>query len=252
VPEKGSKLGIRDEKNEKRSTNIKRAKTNFLDIGQSNQWDYMATFTSGTSGIDYASDIRSLQRWLRNWNTHHDASIKYLLIFELGEKGRRLHAHMLLSDVPESFLRPYTAEQYKRLPANVKKLYSQYKTETGTRLCWCPWWDKGWSTVIPVDGSPKVVSYMTKYMTKGNIEFTTSFGGHSFFSSKGLNRKKKKKIPDLTAVTAWTRIPQGAWSHSFGENGITYSTCHILDKDKIEPELWEYYNKLYDGLQGVQ
>jgi hypothetical protein len=212
----------------------------------------MATFTSGTSGIDYASDIRSLQRWLRNWNTHHDASIKYLLIFELGEKGRRLHAHMLLSDVPESFLRPYTAEQYKRLPANVKKLYSQYKTETGTRLCWCPWWDKGWSTVIPVDGSPKVVSYMTKYMTKGNIEFTTSFGGHSFFSSKGLNRKKKKKIPDLTAVTAWTRIPQGAWSHSFGENGITYSTCHILDKDKIEPELWEYYNKLYDGLQGVQ
>lgn len=249
VPDKGCNVGLRDDKKEKRGSNVSRARTEFLDLGQSNKWDWMGTFTSGTEGLNYAADIRGIQEFIHNYNHNHKCKIKYLMVFELGEKGKRLHAHVLLKDVPESFLRPYTPQEYKKLPADVKRLYSQYRTETGTRLCKCPAWKCGWSTLIPTDGSPKVVSYMTKYMTKGNIEFTTAFGGHAYFSSHGLKRPKKKKIPSSAAGTAWERIPQDAWFHEYRPDGMVLSSCYILDRDKISPELWEYYNSLYNSLQ---
>ena len=249
VPEKGCKIGQRNKDNKKLSQNVSRARTEFLDLGQSNAWDYMGTFTSGTNG-DYATEIKGLSEFFHNYNHNHECKIKYLMIFELGKKGRRLHAHVLLKDVPESFLRPYTPQEYKKLPADVKRLYTRYKTETGTRLCTCPAWGYGWNTIIPTDGSPKVVSYMTKYMTKGNVEFTTAFGGHAYFSSHGLKRPEKKKIPSSAAGTAWERIPQEAWFHDYRPDGVVLSTCYILDRDKISPELWEYYNRLYEGLQG--
>lgn len=261
VPEKGCSVGKRGIENEKRTSNISRAKTEFLDLGQSNKWPWMGTFTSGTEGLNYAADIRGIPSWFNDYNHNHGCKIKYLMVFELGEKGRRLHAHVLLADVPESFLRPYTAQEYKSLPADVKRLYSRFKTETGTKLCKCPAWKYGWSTLIPTDGSPKVVSYMTKYMTKGNIEFTTVFGGHAYFSSHGLKRSEKKKIPSTAAGTAWERIPQGAWKREYVLNGVydklgrllsgdVMTTCYILDRDKISSSLWNYYTALYDSLQG--
>lgn len=259
VPDKGCNVGLRDDKKEKRASNVSRARTEFLDLGQSNKWDWMGTLTSGAEGLNYAADIRGIQKFIKNYNYNHDCKIKYLMVFELGEKGQRLHAHILLRDVPESFLRPYTAQEYKKLPADVKRLYSQYRTETGTRLCKCPAWKCGWSTLIPTDGSPKVVSYMTKYMTKSSIEFTTAFGGHAFFSSHGLKRPEKKKIPSLAAVTAWERIPSDAWKREYALNGVydklgrllsgdVMTTCYVLDRDKISSSLWDYYTALYDSL----
>ena len=250
VPDKGCNVGIRNAENDKKVSNISRARTEFLDLGQNNKWDYMVNFTSGSAGMNYEKEIRGIPSWFNDYNYNNGCKIKYLLVFELGEKGRRLHAHGLLKDVPESFLRPYTPQEYKKLPSDVKRLYSHYKTETGTKLCTCPAWKYGWSTLIPTDGSPKVVSYMTKYMTKGNLEFTTAFGGHAYFSSHGLKRPEKKKIPSSAAVTAWERIPQGTWFHDYNPDGVVLSSCYILDRDKIPPELWKYYNSLYDGLQG--
>ena len=45
------------------------------------------------------------------------------MIFELGEKGSRLHAHVLLKDVPSEFVREYTSAEYSKLPRDVKRLY---------------------------------------------------------------------------------------------------------------------------------
>ena len=180
VPEPGMIAAERDPEKGKRADNVRRAKTMFLDIGQSNSWDYMGTFTSACA--DPSSDIRAIPKWINNWNTNHHAKIRYLMIFELGEKGSRLHAHVLLKDVPSEFVREYTSAEYSKLPRDVKRLYAQYMTEKGTRLATCPWWSFGWSTLVPVDGSPKVVSYMSKYMTKQNLALTTRFGGQSFLS----------------------------------------------------------------------
>lgn len=249
VPLDGIKPGIRDPEKQKETSNISRARTQFLDIGQSNRWDYMGTFTSGTEGMNYTADIRGITGWINDYNHNHNCKIQYLMVFELGEKGKRLHAHVLLRNVPESFLRPYTPQEYKNLPADVKRLYSEYKTERGTRLCSCPSWSFGWSTLIPTDGSPRVVSYMTKYMTKGNIEFTTAFGGHAFFSSHGLKRAQKKRIPSEAAATAWKRIPSGTWFHDFEIDGMVMSSCYILDRDKMSSELWDYYSSLFESLQ---
>lgn len=246
--EAGCKLGERDADSEKLQSNIYRARSRLLDLGQSNPWQYMATFTSALE--DPSVDIRRLSKWLANWNTRHDESIRYLMVFEIGEKGRRLHAHALLNDVPPSFAVPYTSQEYRSLPRDVKRLYSQYRTESGTRLCHCPDWKYGWSTLVPCDDSPKVVSYMTKYMTKGNISFTTRFGGHSFFASKGLNAPKKKKIPADKVTTLWARIPENSWCRKFeDENGNLLTSCTILDRDKISAELWDYYTIEYNAGQ---
>ena len=123
-------------------------------------------------------------------------------------------------------------------------------TAKGTRLATCPWWTFGWSTLVPVDGSPKVVSYMSKYMTKQNLALTTRFGGQSFLVSKGLNRPQKQKVPVDIAVTMWDRVPSGSWCSSFrGDDGFLLSSCFIMDKDKLSPDLWEYYSQIFNNLQ---
>lgn len=247
VPAEGSVAPPRALDGDKATCNIARAKRNFMLLGQSNSWQYMGTFTAAAD--DPEKDIRRFTHWMNDWNHNHNAHIKFLCIFELGEKGRRLHVHVLLMDVPPEFVREYTAAEYAALPRDVKKLYSQYKTETGTRLACCPWWKFGWTTLIPCDGSPKVVSYMTKYMTKSSVEFTTKFGGHSYFASKGLFRPEKKKIPVYAARTAFDRVPADTWySEYMGFNGPV-SLCFVLDKDKLPPDLWEYYSDLYDHPQ---
>lgn len=247
VPGEGDAYGERNPENGKSVCNLRRAKGAFLDLGQCNHWQYMGTFTAAAD--DPEKDIRRFTHWLNDWNHHHNAHIKFLCVFELGEKGRRLHVHVLLMDVPPDFAREYTTAEYAALPRDVKKLYSQYKTETGTRLACCPWWKFGWSTLVPCDDSPKVVSYMTKYMTKSSIEFTTKFGGHAYFSSLGLNRPEKRKIPTQNAATIWERIPANAWFRKFEYNGDTISTCYIMDKDKLTPELWNYYTNVYESAQ---
>lgn len=247
VRAEGSPAPERNDERGKSVRNIRRAKTDFLDIGQSNTWDYMGTLTSGSD--DPASDIRAFGRWIKDLNYNHGWKIRYLAVFELGDKGRRLHVHVLLKNVPPEFVREYTPGEYAKLPSDLKKLYSQYKTETGTRLATCPFWKFGWSTLIPIDGSPKVVSYMSKYMTKQNVEFTTRFGGHAYFASKGLNRPEKKKIPADIAATMWSRVPAGSWFRENRYLGDVVSTCYVLDKDKLPSDLWDYYNQLYQILQ---
>lgn len=248
VPDKGVSSSNRNSENSKRFDNIRRARTEFLNLGQSNTWQYMATFTSASENP--SNDIRSVMRWLKNWNTHHHASIQYLLVFELGDLRRRIHCHALLRDVPDSFVRTYTSAEYSALPPDLKRLYSEFKVDGGTRLATCPWWRFGWSTLVPLDGSPKVVSYMTKYLTKSNISFTTKFGGHAFFASKGLNRVKKQKVPVDIAATMWHRVPPGSWYSSFrADDGTLLSSCFILDRDKISSSLWDYYIGIFRGLQ---
>lgn len=250
IPEKGKISTGRNPSNGKSNKNVLRAKTAFMDIGHSNHWDYMGTFTSGAE--DPAKDIRAFGRWMKDLNYHHGWNIRYLAVFELGDKGRRLHAHVLLQNVSPDFLREYTSAEYAKLPRDVKRLYAEYKTEIGTRLASCPWWRFGWSTLVPVDGSPKVVSYMTKYMTKQNIAFTTMFGKQAYFVSKGLNRPKKQKVPADIAATMWRRVPSGSWFRSFSDDdGNLLSSCYVLDKDKLPPDLWTYYSQTYQDLQSV-
>lgn len=247
VPGEGEVYAVRDESRGKNSCNIRRAKSAFLDLGQSNPWQYMGTFTAAAENPE--ADIKHFQKWLKALNFNHGWHIAYLLIFELGEKGKRLHAHTLLNNVPAEFVREYTKQEYQQLPRDVKRLYSQYKTADGTRLACCPWWSYGWSTLVPVDGSPKIVSYMTKYLTKGSVEFTTRFGGHAYFGSKGLHRPEKQKIPACAAGTALARIPDNAWHSEFVHDGRLVSQCFVMDKDKLSTDLWQYYNRLFKSLQ---
>lgn len=237
----------RNPDNERRSDNVQRAKTAFIDLGQCNAWEWLATFTVG-SVADYEREIRGIWRWFQNWNTHHDAKISYLGVLEFGSKGR-LHAHVLLSGVPESFYTPFKPSEYKKLPADLKRLYSLHKGGFGPGLCHCPWWKKGFSTLVPIDGRPQVISYLTKYMTKSNVAASVSFGGHSYFASRGLKRSEKQKIPADIASTMFSRVPASAWRKLSQYDGVLMTACYVLDKDKISGALWDYYKLCFEILQ---
>lgn len=248
VPDKGTALPERDSDNDKLDCNVLRARRVFQGIGLCNSWEYLATFTSALENPD--SDIRRIPRWISDWNRHHKSRIKYLMIYEVGGRGRRLHAHALLKNVPEIFARKYTSSEYRGLPPDCKRLYSLYKSESGgTNLCWCPWWRAGWSTLVPLDGNPRAISYLLKYMTKGNISFTTRFGGHSFFASKGLNRPVQKKIPSDIVSELYQRVPTQAWRHEYRYQGEPICSTVVLDKDKVSDTLWQYYIAMYENMQ---
>lgn len=250
--EAGRRSSDREPDGQKRADNVRRAKTAVLDIGQSNQWQYMATFTSGFE--DPAADIRKLPKFLMNWNQKHGASIRYLLVYELGERGSRLHAHALLSGVPDAFIHRFQSSEYRALPPDLKRLYSRYKAPSGGSLVGtCESWKAGWSTLVPVDGSPRCVSYLTKYLTKSDVSLVTAFGGHAYFASHGLKRPKKCKIPADIASAVFDRVPAGAWYKSFlGDDGGLLSCCYVFDADKVDATLWSYYSTLYSELQSGQ
>lgn len=231
-------LSKRDSSNGKSAKNLRRAKNEFLDIARANRWEWFATFTSANP--DPEKDIRGMSKWLNNWNTNHHAKIKYQFVFEFGETGGRLHCHMLLKDVPPEFCRYYTKSEYSGLPAELKKAYSKYKTPDGTRLATCPWWKKGFSTLVPCDGSSKVASYMAKYMTKENMALTARFGGHCYFCSKGLDRPEKHQISDDLASTIVQNVPD-AW-HAESE----FSCTTYIDKDKVPAKIWNALVLLLD------
>lgn len=251
VPDLDMKQAERAEDGEKTSDNLRRAKQAVIGIGQCNPWEYLATFTS--SAENPTAEIRALPKFIQNFNYRYKVKIRYLIIYELGEKGRRLHAHCLLSGVPDNFKREYRPDEYAKLPRDMKRLYSICKSEKGTRLCCCPKWKYGYSTLVPIDGSPRIISYLTKYMTKGNVSYTTAFGGHAYFASKGLKRPEKKKVPADIVSDVWQAIPSGAYYSKYEDNtGNIVSYTYIVDRDKIDASLWEYYSTIFREINTLQ
>lgn len=170
-------------------SSVNRARLRLFEIACCNNWEYFATFT--VAGDD-DSAIKDVLGFFNDFNRNHKCSIKYLGVFERGDKHGRLHFHVLLMDVPSYFLCRYDSSEYAGLPYRLKKYYS--RSSVSNRLYYCPSWTSrsgahGFCSIIKINSSPALCSYLTKYMSP-----VAKFGRYFMYRSRNLNLPTEQYI----------------------------------------------------------
>lgn len=169
---------------EERTDNMKRAVDKIYDLAFQNEWNYFMTITIDPEQFN-SKDVKEVYKRLRSWLTHQveRKGLKYLLIPEQHKNGG-IHAHALINDcfkLEHSGRYLYSGKAYKSDTLRNKGIdISLLKPVYNV-----PEWKYGFSTAIPVDGSPaRLACYITKYITK---DCKKIFGKY-YLSSRNLNR----------------------------------------------------------------
>lgn len=152
-----------------RSDSMKRAIDKVYDIAFQNDWNFFITCTIGKEhGFD-RNNPDEVYIKLRNWlgNNVRRNGLQYLIIPEYHpDKGEGIHIHGLVNDaLPLAGSgrtlfngKAWRTEDLKAkgfFRDNLKPIYN------------LPTWKYGWTTAIPVSGSPaRLACYITKYITK--------------------------------------------------------------------------------------
>lgn len=174
----------KQKRKEERTDNMKHAVDKIYDLAFQNEWNYFMTITIDPEQFD-SKDVKEVYKRLRVWLTHQVSrkGLKYLLIPEYHENGG-IHAHALINDCFKlehsgRYLyrgKAYKADTLRNKGIDVNILKPVYNV---------PEWKYGFSTAIPVDGSPaRLACYITKYITK---DCKKIFGKY-YLSSRNLNR----------------------------------------------------------------
>lgn len=180
--EKGEEIGEievikekreREESEVKRSMMVSRNRTinKIYEITRANTWEYFITLTFDPKKID-STDYRLLSRkvsqWVKNIKKRYAPDLKYILVPELHEDGKKYHFHGLLSDCGEMTFSDSGV---------TKKGMTIYNLDD---------FKYGFSTATLVQDNGKVASYITKYITKELI--TVTEGQKRYWSSRNLEK----------------------------------------------------------------
>lgn len=174
----------KQKRKEERTDHMKTAVDKIYDLAFQNEWNYFMTITINPEQFD-SKDVKEVYKRLRNWLSDRvkRKGLKYLLIPEYHENGG-IHAHALINDCfnfvhSGRYLysgKAYKAETLQEKGIDISTLKPVYNV---------PEWKYGFSTAIPVDGSPaRLACYITKYITK---DCKKIFGKY-YLSSRNLNR----------------------------------------------------------------
>ena len=172
----------------KRSDSLKRAVDKVYDIAFQNDWKYFLTCTiSDDNGFDRNSPIEvyeKLKIWLSNMVSRKD--LQYMFIPEYHPNGNGIHLHGLVNDVlplVDSGRILFNDGKAWRREDVVKRGFNADSFKT---IYNCPAWKYGFTTAIPVSGSPaRLACYITKYITKD----TKQIFGKYYLSSRNIVRE---------------------------------------------------------------
>ena len=153
---------------ERKSEWLRIVRNRVKDMAIINDFKYFATFTINPEKID-SYDTKAVMKKVGKWlnNQVNRKGLKYILVPEYHKSGR-IHCHALINDVFNLVDSSHRSKQ--------KIIYNILD------------WRYGFSTAIELDGSPAVVSYVTKYITKDN----TRIFGKTYFSG---GRTLKREVP---------------------------------------------------------
>lgn len=143
------------------------------DIARSNMWEWFFTLTFNPQKVDsynYELITKKLSDWLKNMRKKCP-DMKYIVVPEKHKSGR-WHFHGLFADADE-----------------LEFAESGHVTESGQMIYNVGNYKLGFSTAIKLDGSPKVVSYLCKYITKEVCEATK--GKKRYWASRNV------KMPEI-------------------------------------------------------
>lgn len=145
----------------KRLENNNRAKNNVYDIARANKWDWFLTLTFDPGKVnryDYSECLKKLQKRFDNIRTKYCPNMRYLLVPELHKDGG-VHFHGLIANCDlvhfTPAINPHTGHQI------VQKGLEIYNWNLYTL---------GFCTATPVQDTKRVSNYITKYITKSQID----------------------------------------------------------------------------------
>lgn len=179
-----SKTKSNEKRKAERTDHMKEAIDKIYDLALQNDWSYFLTITIDPEQFN-SKDVKEVYKKLSNWlreKVRHKG-LQYLLIPEYHQNGG-IHAHALINDcfnLEHSGRYLYQGKAYKESTlkskgidiSNLKPVYN------------VPEWKYGYSTAIPVDGTPaRLANYITKYITK---DCKKIFGKY-YLSSRNLKR----------------------------------------------------------------
>lgn len=169
---KNSKYVIDPEEAERQS--LWRARTNFLDIALSNEFDLFVTFTFAKNRYDVDLLKRKMAYWLNNQRILH-GNFAYLIVPEYHKDGA-LHFHALFQgykgDIESSGIFKKGREVF-----NIKSYRG------------------GHTEAYKIDNLRKTAAYLAKYLSKDMPKFK---GKQRYWCSNGLLRPIKVVNPVLT------------------------------------------------------
>lgn len=218
-----------------RVDSIRRARRNFFELACCNDWQYMVTVT--VAGDD-DSIVKSFLSFINDYQYNHSCKIKYLGVFERGEKNGRWHFHALMSG-SSSFFGDWPLS-YRRTPYKLKKYY------ISGRLGVISGWKRGFTTVIKLsDDSSKAVRYISKYI---NPEYR--LGYHYYYRSRNLLTPDSKYIESQDFLNWLASCPE-VYSYSneytttyIGDGDVPFYYDVICKPNIYAPELKNYENRL--------
>lgn len=175
----------RSEVSEKLDTNIIRARTAVREIALCNEWQLFGTFTLSPEKYDrfnLASFRSDFSQFFRDQRKKWGGAVRYLLIPEQHKDGA-WHMHGLLSGLPVSALRQFSAED--EIPEKMRE-----KIRHGEQLFdWADYRRKfGWVSFSRIRDAEACASYVTKYISKDMGARSQELGAHLYYASQGLKR----------------------------------------------------------------
>lgn len=167
--------GSGDTVERKEYENMKRAKQVVWDLGRSNSFDWWVTLTFSSEMVDDRYDYKccsdAMQKFTKYLGKRH---CKYLFVPDMHGDGG-IHFHGLLSG-DLKFTRSIN-------PHTGKLLFDDHG-----RPCYnIVDYKLGFTSAVPLDGSPAVITYLTQYYTK-NRKMIVPKGCKRYWASRNLVR----------------------------------------------------------------
>ena len=154
-----------DEKAERLSQSLSRARRNVRELLLCNSWQYFVTLTLRENRYDLHAFKKAFSVWVGNFNKKYNTKLQYVVIPEEHKDGAT-HAHGVFAGVPESAL--CTNEHgYLTIPYYENRF--------------------GFISLSAIRDSRRCASYVAKYITK-KPHSQLKKGEQMFFASHGLKR----------------------------------------------------------------
>lgn len=247
----------------KLDASVSRSRRMVLEYALCNHWEWFGTFTLNKSWWDrkdLAGYHKAFMQWLRDYRKK-GCDLRYVLVPEVHQDGS-WHCHGLFSGITFSDVelfsdmdaRGYRSPDGKRLPRRLRN--SCYFNWTSYSLKF------GYASLGVVKSQVGSAYYISKYITKDISDRVGSFGLHSYWPSRGLQRAEKHaqfvgRDPDLERIlvnkydyccTGMTSVADGL-DFSFCLGYGDFSKLQPLNEPELLPEDERLYYESMDQLE---
>lgn len=160
---------------------MKRTKKKVYDYAKCNEWDYFVTFTFDKKKVDrydYEECSKKLSKWFNNLKRSSPA-LSYLVVPEQHKDGA-WHFHGLVAGLSEREVVWSGKYVVKRVKTGSRSRF----VRTDRKIYRIGKYRLGWMTATEIEDKQKVISYITKYVTKDMMKGL--YGKKRYWCSKNL------------------------------------------------------------------